>query len=87
MKALYRRGVSHAELNNYEDALTDLNNVLDLEPTNKAATQRLKVTCVHFNMSLYLVYNTPMLGNSQLVKIINFVISRKLKLIARKLIC
>lgn len=47
VKTLYRRGVSHAELNNYEEALTDLNSVLVLEPTNKAATQRLKVVKIN----------------------------------------
>merc|ERR1712241_64782 len=41
-KTLYRRGVSHAEIKNYEEALSDLNDVLIIEPTNKAASQRLK---------------------------------------------
>ena len=42
IKMLYRRGVSNATLNNYDEAITDLNKVLSIEPTNKAAQQKLK---------------------------------------------
>lgn len=42
MKTLYRRGVAHAEKNNYELAISDFNNVLDIEPSNAAAIQQLK---------------------------------------------
>ena len=59
MKTLYRRGVAHAELNNYEDALDDLNNVLDLEPTNKAAAQRLKV--IRSNLISHTIFVIPLL--------------------------
>ena len=40
---LYRRGVSNALLNNFDEAISDFNNLLLLEPSNKAAQQKLKV--------------------------------------------
>jgi len=42
IKMLYRRGVSNATINNYDEAITDLNKLLSIEPTNKAAQQKLK---------------------------------------------
>ena len=41
IKMLYRRGVSNATLNNYDEAITDLNKLLSIEPSNKAAQQKL----------------------------------------------
>ena len=40
---MYRRGVSNSMLNNFDDAISDFNNLLLLEPSNKAAQQKLKV--------------------------------------------
>jgi len=42
VKMLYRRGVSNALLNNFDEAISDFNNLLLLEPSNKAAQQKLK---------------------------------------------
>ena len=42
IKMLYRRGVSNATLNNYDEAITDLTKLLSIEPSNKAAQQKLK---------------------------------------------
>ena len=44
---MYRRGVAHAEKNNYELAISDFNNVLDIEPSNAAAIQQLKVISIY----------------------------------------
>ena len=44
---LYRRGVAYAEMNEYDKAIRDLNDVVIIEPTNKAAAQKLQVA--HIN--------------------------------------
>ena len=47
---LYRRGVSNALLNNFDEAISDFNNLLLLEPSNKAAQQKLKVKKSGFSL-------------------------------------
>ena len=42
VKMLYRRGVSNSMLNNYDEAINDFNNLLLIEPSNKAAQHKLK---------------------------------------------
>ena len=45
---LYRRGVSNSNLNNYDEAIADLNKLLLIDPSNKAAQQKLKVIKCHY---------------------------------------
>ncbi|CAL1685552.1 unnamed protein product [Lasius platythorax] len=43
VKALYRRGVAHGNMNNNEKAIADIKEVLTLEPNNNAAKEQFNI--------------------------------------------